>query len=77
MQSNMQSDSLYDIRLDIIKGIAIILVVMGHCIQYGSGNDYYTSALFFEENIFKFIYSFHMPLFMLISGYVFGFSKGG
>lgn len=49
VQSNMQSDSSYDIRLDIIKGIAIILVVMGHCIQYGSGNDYYTSALFLKK----------------------------
>ena len=29
---------------------------------------------FFENNVFKFIYSFHMPLFMLVSGYLFFFS---
>ena len=29
---------------------------------------------FFENPIFKIIYSFHMPLFMLISGYLFYFS---
>jgi Fucose 4-O-acetylase and related acetyltransferases len=39
--------------MDILKGLAIILVVMGHCSGKG-------------ENI---IYLFHMPLFFIISGY--------
>lgn len=26
---------------DYLKGIIIILVVLGHCIQYGSGADFY------------------------------------
>jgi len=60
--------------LDILKGIAIILVVVGHCIQYGSGYNYMTNSLYFSNFAFKLIYSFHMPLFMLISGYLFYYS---
>lgn len=57
--------------IDIIKGVSIFLMIWGHCIQYcvaESGMD------FFENDVFKFIYSFHMPLFMLVSGYLFFFS---
>lgn len=57
--------------IDILKGIAIFLMLWGHCIQYcvaGSEVD------FFNNGVFKFIYAFHMPLFMLISGYLFFFS---
>ena len=59
------------IFVDMIKGLAIFLMLWGHCIQcciYGSGLD------FFENGVFKVIYSFHMPLFMLVSGYLFYFS---
>jgi len=42
--------------IDIIKGIAIILVVAGH-----SGNP----------DINKYFYWFHMPIFFLVSGYLF------
>lgn len=57
--------------LDLIKGIAIILVVLGHSIQYGSGSEFYISKAYFENWAFQLIYSFHMPLFMLLSGYLF------
>jgi fucose 4-O-acetylase-like acetyltransferase len=60
--------------LDIIKGVAIILVVFGHCIQYGSGSEYLHRLVFFDNTVFKVIYSFHMPLFMLVSGYLFNLS---
>lgn len=56
--------------LDIVKGVAIFLMLWGHCIQYCALNDFD----FFENPVFKFIYSFHMPLFMLVSGYLFAFS---
>lgn len=56
---------------DVVKAIAIICVVYGHCIQYGSGNVFYVNEYYFSDPIFKLIYSFHMPLFMLISGYFF------
>lgn len=60
--------------LDIVKAFAIICVGGGHCIQYGSGNAFLVNKLYFDNIIFKIIYSFHMPLFMLISGYLFAFS---
>lgn len=60
--------------IDLLKGIAIILVIFAHCIQFGSGLDYIESQSFYNNQIFKFIYSFHMPLFMLISGFLFYFT---
>ena len=52
-----------NIHIDLLKGFAIILVVLGHSIQFLSHNN-------FENPLFKFIYAFHMPLFMFLSGYV-------
>lgn len=63
-----------EILFDVIKGFTIILVVLGHCIQFGSGSDFFKNELFYGELPFKIIYSFHMPLFMLISGYFFYFT---
>lgn len=60
-----------DTTLDIAKGILIILVVLGHAIQFSLGTDYTQSKQFFYNPVFTIIYSFHMPLFMLISGYLF------
>lgn len=48
--------------IDEIRGVAILLVVMGHIIQF---NGIKTS-----NPVFEFIYSFHMPLFFAISGYI-------
>ena len=59
-----------DISLDITKGVAIFLVVLGHCIQYDAGRVNAGTSLW-NEPVFQFIYSFHMPLFMLLSGYLF------
>ena len=59
--------------IDILKGYAIILVVLGHSLQYGCG--LLPNNQFFSNNIFKIIYTFHMPLFVLISGYLFYFSE--
>lgn len=61
-------------KIDIVKGAAIFAVVFGHTIQYGSGGDILSSGAFFEDTVFKIIYSFHMPLFILISGYLLGTS---
>lgn len=57
--------------LDLAKGIGIVLVVLGHCIQYGNGTQFENSCSFFKEPIYAIIYSFHMPLFVLISGFFF------
>lgn len=49
--------------LDQLKAIAIIFVVIGHSIE----NNTLESS---QSPLFSWIYSFHMPLFMFISGYV-------
>ena len=52
-----------DAFLDIAKGLAIILVVVGHVVQGSSEN--------FDDLLwFRVIYSFHMPLFVFLSGTV-------
>lgn len=58
-----------DLLPDVLKGFGIILMVLGHCIQSGSGLAYLENACYFEDKLYQFIYSFHMPLFMVISGY--------
>ena len=57
--------------LDLAKGILIIFVVLGHAIQYSGNGNWEDSQLFFDDIVFRAIYSFHMPLFMMISGYLF------
>lgn len=53
--------------LDLTKFFAIFCVILGHVIQQTfPGNPYHDSLLF------QFIYSFHMPLFMMVSGYFIG-----
>ncbi len=45
------------VEIDIMKGIGIILMIVGHW-------------LFIPHSLYHFIYSFHMPLFFIISGYL-------
>lgn len=52
--------------LDFAKGVLIILVTIGHAIQY----VVYRGIDFWSDPLFKAIYMFHMPLFMAISGYL-------
>lgn len=44
--------------LDSLKAILILLVILGHAVQFNT-EEYETNPLF------QFIYSFHMPLFCL------------
>lgn len=53
------------VYIDTCRGVAIFLMLWGHCIQFTGNNNFY------ENIVFRTIYSFHMPLFMLISGYLF------
>lgn len=57
--------------LDLYKGLAITLVLVGHAIQ-ATCNALGLDC--FDDIVFKTIYTFHMPLFMLISGYLFYFT---
>lgn len=56
--------------INVVKGTAIFLMFWGHCIE-GCANGSFSS---FEHPVFLLIYTFHMPLFMLVSGYLFFFS---
>src|SRR5699024_10109746 len=49
-----------DLRMSNLKGILIFLVVFGHFIEIYK-KEYY--------ELFVFIYAFHMPVFIFISGY--------
>lgn len=64
-------DKQRNVYLDVVKGVSIWLVLWGHSIQYFSVGK----LDFFEDGTFKFIYSFHMPLFMLVSGFLFFYSQ--
>ncbi len=48
--------------LDFFRGLGILLVVLGH-------------ASFIPEELFDLIYSFHMPAFFILSGYLFKLKK--
>lgn len=48
-----------EIGIDVLKGIGVILVMLGHLIGENNFGD-----------LFIYIYSFHMPLFFFISGYL-------
>ncbi|NOH45051.1 acyltransferase [Vibrio cyclitrophicus] len=50
--------------IDSVKGTMIILVVFGHVIYKGNYYDLF-------QNIHDFVYIFHMPIFLMLSGYFF------
>lgn len=60
-QSNKDNRLRY---IDATRGFAIFLVVLGHVLNIGMNN--------YDENHFlhRLIYSFHMPLFFFLSGFV-------
>jgi len=53
--------------LDLIKFFAIYCVILGHLIQYIGADPWHNP-------IWMLIYSFHVPLFMIMSGYFFSSS---
>lgn len=54
-------------ELDFIKGIAIILVIIGHVISQVWNSD---PAVYEKAFLFRLCYSFHMPLFAFVSGWI-------
>lgn len=52
--------------IDVTKLLAIFLVIWGHVMQFGY--LYPTDISFYNNRLWELIYSFHMPLFMTISG---------
>ena len=71
MKSEKVATARRSVYLDVIKGFAIFLVVLAHSVQWGSGREFQEQGLFFSDPLFKVIYGFHMPLFMVVSGYLF------
>lgn len=53
-----------DKQLDNIRGLLIILVVFGHALELLREHSLVTNY------IYNFIYSFHMPVFIFLSGYL-------
>lgn len=51
--------------MDVLKFVAIFFVLWGHAEQYLLSGDYS------DRMVYRHIYSFHMPLFMMISGFFF------
>ncbi len=58
-----------DVRIDVVKGLCICLMVFGHLTHIGS-----CSSQLLE--VVKTIYSFHMPVFIILTGYLFGKRQG-
>lgn len=62
----MEEKSYY---IDFVKGWSITLVIIGHSLQFGMNGN-----MILSDPLFKMIYSFHMPIFMLVSGYLFNYT---
>lgn len=60
-----------NIQYDYIKGIAIFLVIYGHTISHIDLGQ----TSWWENPIYMFIYMFHMPLFIFVSGYFFNANR--
>lgn len=61
--------------LDALKGFAIFTVVLGHCVTDCLASNTFPKDKEMLQIVYDFIYSFHMPLFFLISGYLFYLTK--
>lgn len=55
--------------VDIIRGIAMLLVVLGHTMTGCTAGSY-------DSYLYNLIWSLQMPLFILVSGYVTRYSRG-
>lgn len=53
--------------LDLAKGIGILIVMLGHFPVNGEPH--------ISQQLYNFIFSFHMPLFFIITGIIFGYSR--
>lgn len=65
------SNSLRIGYIDALKGFSGLCVVLGHVVSRYLDMGIYSGAEAPLHNIFNLLYSFHMPLFMMISGYVY------
>ena len=60
----MQRSKARNTQIDSLKFFLIFLVLVGHCIDINLNSR-------INSSLFRFIYSFHMPVFVIISGMMF------
>ena len=63
--------------IDQLKGFLIILVVIAHVSERYFLFDLYPKYTYFFRIVYNFIYAFHMPLFIMISGFLYSLSYVG
>jgi len=59
-----------DASLDIAKGFGIILVVLGHSLLGLINSQYFSASARWPDAAVYTIYTFHMPLFFVVSGHL-------
>ena len=59
---------------DVLKGLAIFFVAYMHCLECVKG-QYFGEPGIMEDRLFAFVLSFHMPVFMMMSGFFSGSLK--
>lgn len=62
-------DSGRDIGIDALKGFAILLVIFGHSLEIADRGLFVPNPSF-RHHVGTLLYTFHMPLFMFLAGYV-------
>lgn len=75
----MEKIKKYYPQMDMMKGIAMLLMVMGHVIPWTLGEPTFlhrsicavTQNEAWNSILYKLIYSFHMPLLFFVSGFLF------
>ena len=60
----MQGSMARNTQIDSLKFFLIFLVLVGHCLDINLNSR-------INGSLFRFIYSFHMPVFVIISGMMF------
>lgn len=60
--------------VDVLKGFTIFLVAYMHCLESVKG-QYFGEPDIMEDKLFAFVLSFHMPVFMMLSGFFAGSLK--
>ena len=58
-----------DQSFDVAKGFGIVLVVLGHCLDGLVAANYFPPTVLWPALAIYTIYSFHMPLFFVVSGF--------